>query len=199
MSELDNQLTALANAIREIAAPEGTGAMSLDDMATLLGAAEWRDDFLKSLIERTATSITIPNGATCIGIRAVSGCTALTSITIPNGVTSIEDNAFSDCVALTSITLPSSVTRIGRYAFISCAALASVTIPNSVNNIGGGAFWGCTALASVTIPGSVTSIGDSAFESCINLTDIYCGFEEGAVSGAPWGAPDTTTIHYGAA
>ena len=52
MSELDNQLTALANAIREIAAPEGTGAMSLDDMATLLGAAEWRDDFLKSLIEQ---------------------------------------------------------------------------------------------------------------------------------------------------
>ena len=40
MSELDNQLTALANAIREIATPEGTGAMSLDDMATLLGAAE---------------------------------------------------------------------------------------------------------------------------------------------------------------
>ena len=107
MSELDNQLTALANAIREIAAPEGTGAMSLDDMATLLGAAEWRNDFLKSLIERTATSITIPSG--------------------------------------------------------------------------------------------VTSIGDNAFQGCTNLTDIYCGFAEGAVSGAPWGAPESTTIHYGAA
>ncbi len=130
MSELDNQLTALANAIREIAAPEGTGAMSLDDMATLLGAAEWRNDFLKSLIERTATSI---------------------------------------------------------------------TIPNSVTSIGSGAFYGCDSLTSVTIPASVTTIGIRAFSGCTSLTDIYCGFAEGAVSGAPWGAPGSTTIHYGAA
>ena len=103
MSELDNQLTALANAIREIAAPEGTGAMSLDDMATLLGAAEWRNDFLKSLIERTATSITIPSGVTSIGDWAFSGCTGLTSITIPNSVTSIGSGVFWNCTRLTDI------------------------------------------------------------------------------------------------
>ena len=153
MSELDNQLTALANAIREIAAPEGTGAMSLDDMATLLGAAEWRNDFLKSLIERTATSITIPSG----------------------------------------------VTSIGHSVFFTCTGLTSVTLPNSVTSIGARAFYGCYSLTSVTIPSSVTSIGDNAFQGCTNLTDIYCGFAEGAVSGAPWGAPESTTIHYGAA
>ena len=151
MSELDNQLTALANAIREIAAPEGTGAMSLDDMATLLGAAEWRNDFLKSLIERTATSVTIP----------------------------------------------SSVTSIGGGAFFDCAALTSVTIPSSVTSIGGSAFSGCIRLTSVTIPASVTSIGAGAFYGCSSSTDIYCGFAEGAVSGAPWGAANAT-IHYNA-
>lgn len=130
MSELDNQLTVLANAIREIAAPEGTGAISLDDMATLLGAAEWRNDALKSLIDRTVTSITIPSG----------------------------------------------VTSIGEYVFA-----------------------GCTRLTSITIPASVTSIHAMAFVECTALTDIYCGFAEGKVSGAPWGAPDTATIHYGAA
>ena len=129
MSELDNQLSELANEIRKIVAPEGTDAMSLDDMATLLGAAEWRNDFLKSLIERTATSITIP------------------------GTVYIEKYAFAGCDNLTSITIPSS--------FIG--------------------------------------IHPAAFQSCINLTDIYCGFAEGEVSGAPWGAPDTATIHYGAA
>ena len=175
MSELDNQLTALANAIREIAAPEGTGAMSLDDMATLLGAAEWRNDFLKSLIERTATSITIPSSVTSIG-----------------------DHAFIGYKALASITIPNSVTSIGAMAFSSCEALTSVTIPNSVTSIENGAFSSCYSLTSVTIPSSVTSIGHNAFFSCINLTDIYCGFAEGVVSGAPWGAPDTTTIHYGA-
>ena len=128
MSELDNQLTALANAIREIAAPEGTGTMSLDDMATLLSVAEWRNDALKSLIDRSVTSITIPSG----------------------------------------------VSNIGEYVFR-----------------------GCYSLTSVKIPASVRSIYAAAFVECENLTDIYCGFAEGAVSGAPWGAPYTAIIHYG--
>ena len=33
---------------------------------------------------------------------------------------------------------------------------------------------------------------------CDEGAAIYCGFAEGAVSGAPWDAPDTTTIHYNA-
>ena len=198
MSELDNQLTALANAILEIAAPEGTGAMSLDDMATLLGAAEWRNDFLKSLIERTATSITIPSGVTSIGDWAFSGCTALTSVTIPSGVTSIGGWAFSGCTALTSVTIPSGVTSIGDCTFSDCTGLTSITIPSSVTSIGGSAFSGCTGLTSITIPNSVTSIGSGVFWNCTRLTDIYCGFAEGAVSGAPWGASNAT-IHYGAA
>ena len=97
----------------------------------------------------------------------------------------------------TSITIPSSVTSIGGGAFFDCAALTSVTIPSSVTSIGGSAFSGCIRLTSVTIPASVTSIGAGAFYGCSSSTDIYCGFAEGAVSGAPWGAANAT-IHYNA-
>ena len=99
---------------------------------------------------------------------------------------------------LTSVTIPGGVTTIGTRAFQNCTALTSITIPNSVTSIGDSAFASCSALTSIVIPSSVTSIGGGAFQGCTNLTDIYCGFAEGAVSGAPWGAPDTATIHYNA-
>ena len=163
---VSEKLTAIADQIR---AHYGiSGSMSIADMIRVMNAS-------KSLIERTATSITIPSGVTSIGGYAFSECTALTSVTIPSSVTSIGYGAFSECTALTSITIPSSVTSIGGLAFRRCFSLTSVTIPSSV-----------------------TSIEDGAFLGCTNLTDIYCGFAEGAVSGAPWGAEDTTTIHYNA-
>ena len=75
-------------------------------------------------------------------------------------------------------------------------SLKSYVVPNSVTSIRDRAFSGCTSLTSVTIPKSVLYISPYAFSGCDSLTDIYCGFAENAVSGAPWGAPDTTTIHY---
>ena len=98
---------------------------------------------------------------------------------------------------LTSVTIPGGVTSIGTSTFQDCTALTSVTIPSSVTSIGDNAFYNCISLTSIRIPSSVTSIGDNAFGACTNLTDIYCGFAEGAVSGAPWGAP-LATIHYNA-
>ena len=161
---VSGKLTAIADQIR---AHYGiSGGMSIADMIRVMNAG-------KSLIERIATSITIPNGVTSIGNYAFMGYKALASITIPN-----------------------SVTSIGRLAFAECRALASITIPDSVTSIGSLAFSACTALTSITIPSSVTSIESGAFSNCHNLTDIYCGFAEGAVPGAPWEAPDTTTIHY---
>ena len=75
-------------------------------------------------------------------------------------------------------------------------SVVDFVVPSSVTCIGTGAFQECTLLKSITIPSSVTSISSSAFYHCTSLTDIYCGFAENAVSGAPWGAPNTATIHY---
>ncbi len=124
---------------------------------------------------KTATSYTIPNSVTSIGIWAFSGCTGLTSITIPNSVTSIGEGAFSGCSSLTSINIPNSVTSIGEGAFSYCNSLTSITIPNSVTSIGQFAFSNCRNLTSITIPNSVTSIGDHAFDDCSGLTSITIG------------------------
>ena len=176
---------------------------------------------LIDLIERDITSIEIPVGTTEIGYGAFSQCSSLNSVSIPDGVTKISQYAFSGCTSLTSVVIPRSVTTIDNSAFLSCFALdsliilpgvtsigssafsicsslTSVVIPNSVTEIGTSAFAGCRLLSSVTIPDSVLSIGNGAFSDCDSLTDIYCGFAENAVPGAPWGAPDTATIHYNA-
>lgn len=176
---------------------------------------------LVDLIERDITSIEIPEGTTEIGYGAFSRCSSLNSVSIPEGVTKIAQYAFLECTSLTSVVIPSSVTiidnsafsscfalyslvilpgvtSIGSSAFSICTSLTSVVIPNSVTEIGDSAFAGCRLLSSVTIPDSVISIGNGAFSDCDSLTDIYCGFAENVVPGAPWGAPEKATIHYNA-
>ena len=120
-----------------------------------------------------ATSVTIPDSVTEIGISAFYGCSSLTSVTIGNGVTSIGYGAFRNCISLTSITIPDSVTEIGDYAFEDCDSLTIVTIGNGVTSIGDYAFSYCDSLTSVTIPDSVTEIGDWVFRFSDSLTDTY--------------------------
>ena len=134
-------------------------------------------------------------------IRNAIGITS--AITIDHMITIMSPNTADVTIGtaglvnrtLKSYNIPSGVTSIGTYAFADCSSLTSVTIPSGVTSIGAGAFSGCSSLTSVTIPSSVTSIGPGAFSGCNKLTHIYCGFAEGAVSGAPWGATNAT-IHY---
>lgn len=95
----------------------------------------------------------------------------LVSIDIPEGVTSLAANALSDKPNLTNVTIPSGVTSIGNSAFASCASLVNIEIPDSVTVMGGYIFSGCTALETITIHKA-----------------------EGSITGAPWGAPNTTTV-----
>lgn len=54
----------------------------------------------------------------------------------------------------------------------------------------------CTQLKIVHIPDNITLIDTSAFDGCINLQEIIIDKEQNAIEGAPWGAPDTTTVHW---
>ena len=67
---------------------------------------------LKSLIDRSITSITIPDSIIKIGEEAFAYCTSLTSVTIPDGITTIRESAFENCTSLTSVTIPSTTTFI---------------------------------------------------------------------------------------
>ena len=128
-----------------------------------------------------ATSVTIPNSVTSIGLGAFSGCSSLTSITIPESVTCFGDSLYN-CSGLTSIIVEEGnpiydsrdncnaiIEKSSNELIVGCQ---STIIPNSVTSIGRGAFHGCSGLTSITIPESVTSIGSSAFYGCSGLTSI---------------------------
>lgn len=86
------------------------------------------------------------------------------------------------------------VTEIGAEMFAYCRALTNITIPNNVTSIGDFAFQN-DKFTSIEIPSSVISIGDSAFYDCRNLATITIRkSNDGSLTGAPWGALDTTTV-----
>lgn len=122
-----------------------------------------------------ATSVTIPDGVTCIADGAFQSCINLTSVVIPEGVTNIGSSAFNGCRALTSISIPESVTDICDYAFYECSSLTSIIIPESVTSLGNSAFTGCSSLTSATIGNSVTNIGNDTFSQCSSLASVSIG------------------------
>ena len=129
------------------------------------------DTVLKGLIERSLTSLTIPDGVTKIGANLFNSYYTLESVTIPDSVASIDYSAFINC-GLKSTTIPDSVTFIGYSAFSSCTGLTSVTIPDGVPEISYSMFYNCTGLTSVTIGNGVTRIAGSAFLNCTKLAIV---------------------------
>ena len=70
--------------------------------------------------------------------------TTLTSITIPDGVTCIGDLAFAYCSELSSVTIPDSVTVIGDSVFHQCEQLATINYGGTVeewNAVVKDAYW----------------------------------------------------------
>lgn len=119
---------------------------------------------------------------------------SITSIVIPDGVRSIGNNTFTYCTSLQSVVIPNSTIVIHGAAFSDCTSLRSVVIPDGLKVIDGNAFRGCSSLESLVLPASITFIGSGAFSLVRNT--IYCKFSEGAVSGAPWGATGTIVYDY---
>ena len=97
---------------------------------------------------------------------------AASSYTMPNTVTNIGVEAFYHCPNLTSVTLGTDVVIIGSAAFEYCANLASITFPNSVTVIDGDAFAECSALANIAIGTGVTNIMYQAFLGGPSVTTI---------------------------
>ena len=166
-------LTAIANGLRGGASQSTSDKIEVADFAEVAEGLKADETYLKGIIDKS-----------------------LTSIVIPEGVTRIAARMFESCVNLTNVTFPSTLTVIDSMAFSGCSSIGSITIPYGVTQINAQAFESCGGLTLVNIPSSISTIRSNAFRNINSDAIINCGFSEGAVSGAPWGAPSTVTINY---
>lgn len=109
-------------------------------------------------------------------------------------LTLIDAYAFYGCTKLALTEFPTSVQRVSEFAFRGCTALTDLSFHSQMQNVDNNAFYGCTDLKTVRFLGTPT-LAQSIFGGCTKLTDIYVPWSQGAVAGAPWGAPNAT-IHY---
>ena len=123
-----------------------------------------------------STIIKLPDGITCIGAEAFSGCASLAELTIPSSVTRIRRNAF-DKTALVVLNIPNSVTEL-ECNFSECHALREIHLPDSLTEISdhlftkGGYFSEEVLLEKVNIPASTQKIGEAAFFYCHKLNEV---------------------------
>lgn len=190
---LTNFLADIATAIK--AKKNSTAEIPAANFDTEITALSGGDNSaLVKLIDRSATSITVPDGTLKVGDYAFAGCRSLSSLvipgsvrkiysriitdcpklkslTIPEGVTAIEDHAFSGS-SLTEISIHDTVGHIGEYAFENCSGLTSLTIPSAIGSGSEGVFYGCSSLKTLTIPSGILFIKPYFFANCSSLTSV---------------------------
>lgn len=119
-----------------------------------------------------------------------------TSVRVPDGITKIGQGTFRSMINLKNVYLPDGLNTIQPNAFFGCSSLEEIYLPDGLNIIQANAFYGCSSLEKIYLPASITSIAESVFLQVSNGIVIKCGFTEGSVEGAPWGAPAGATILY---
>lgn len=121
------------------------------------GGGEY-EEILKSLIDRSITSITIPDGVTKIGKYAFAGCDSLLELEIPNGVTEIGAYAVNRCANIQRIVVADSVTKIEENGFSYNYYLESIVLPSGLTRVENSLLAYSSRLKSLTIPSGVTYI-----------------------------------------
>ena len=118
-------------------------------------------------------------------------------VIINSGINKLSSSAAFDGAkeSLERIVVKSPLERIASGMFFGYSAIKEA-IFLSETNISDGCFASCTTLEHVYLPSDASAVATSAFLNCTqsNLV-IDCGFAEGAISGAPWGATNAT-INY---
>ena len=123
-------------------------------------------------LDKTATSVSVPQGYTKIPGNAFRKFSNLSRVYLPEGITEVGDYGFYYCSSLTEINLPESVTNIGYKCFYECSSLKEIDLPEKLTDIEKYAFAYCESLRSVDIPKGITMINESTFAECTGLKKV---------------------------
>lgn len=152
----------------------GTATSGYADKISQINSSSGDNGVLKVLINRSITSITIPEDITTIGSYAFANCTKLTSIDIPSNITLIDSNAFENC-GISSIVIPTTVLKTGTYAFNKSLKLTQARVLGATA-LGWMLFAGCKNLTTVYLSKDISGLNQmkyySPFLNCTALEFI---------------------------
>lgn len=111
-----------------------------------------KDDLFKSLIDRSITSLVVPDGTEILRPHVFSGCSNITSLTLPNSLKIIYNGALTGLHGVTTLVIPDSVKRIESSSSypVTTTNLTSLTLGSGLEYIGNNAFYNRTNLTSIT-------------------------------------------------
>lgn len=135
-----------------------------------------KDDLFKSLIDRSITSLVVPDGTEILRPQAFEGCENITSIILPNSLETICNGALTGLQGITTLVIPDSVTTIeGSSSFHQTSSLTTLTIGTGITSIGNMVFYGNPNLTSITIKATTPPVlgsNNNAFDNT-NNSPIY--------------------------
>ena len=111
-----------------------------------------KDDLFKSLIDRSITSLVVPDGTEILRPHVFSGCLNITSLTLPNSLKIIYNGALTGLHGITTLVIPDSVKRIESSSSypVTTTSLTSLTLGSGLEYIGNTTFYNRTNLTSIT-------------------------------------------------
>lgn len=178
-TQLDNNLTSVANAIR--AKSGGTGQLVfpagfVSEIGNIETGGSGEIDWNEFTTMTKPVDITLANSVTNIG----SFTNFAKTLSAPE-VTTITKNAFYNNRTIKGISLP-KCTNIPTSAFQYCEELNSIDL-SSAKTLGERVFWGCKKLKTVFLP-ECTTLGSYSF------------YDMGSLSGRVIVLPKVTSINY---
>lgn len=123
--------------------------------------------------DRSADSVTIPDGLTMLGDCACSSMKNLKEITVPEGIKYIGLGAFSGCEKLERVSLPKSLIRLEDTVFSHNYSLESIVLPENLEHIGKHCFERCEKLDNIEFNSKLWSFGSHPFDKSKWENDRY--------------------------
>ena len=132
-------------------------------------------------------------GLCFLSVNGDNGTFPLTEINLPELIT-LGELAFNGRTSISSIVLP-KVKHISNYGFSGCMKTKQIDLP-SVESLGSYVFKNCAQLEVVNMGPNIRTINGNMLKDAKAGLVINFTFEEGAITGAPWGGVDVI-INYG--